>query len=140
MFGTDGVARSTSSESLPSDAIKPASQPYTTDSSIKSLVPTVVLFIQMEYCEKSTLRNCIDEGLYRNPERVWRLFREIVEGLGHIHQQVRSQLRFDTWVSSLTMFVGLGHNPSRFKAGKYIYRQRGPRANWGFWLGYAYTH
>ena len=42
----------------------------------------------MEYCEKSTLRNCIDAGLYLDTDRVWRLFREIVEGLVHIHEQV----------------------------------------------------
>lgn len=32
-------------------------------------------------------RTAIDDGLYKNPERLWRLFREIVEGLSHIHQQ-----------------------------------------------------
>ena len=47
----------------------------------------------MEYCEKSTLRNCIDAGLYQDMDRVWRLFREIVEGLIHIHEQVRAELR-----------------------------------------------
>ena len=46
------------------------------------------LYIQMEYCEKSTLRNLIDEGLHKDKERIWRLFREIVEGLVHIHTQV----------------------------------------------------
>ena len=46
------------------------------------------LYIQMEYCEKSTLRNLIDQGLSQDEERVWRLFREIVEGLAHIHTQV----------------------------------------------------
>ena len=46
------------------------------------------LYIQMEYCEKSTLRNLIDEGLHGDKERVWRLFREIVEDLVHIHTQV----------------------------------------------------
>ncbi|XP_041355156.1 eIF-2-alpha kinase GCN2-like [Gigantopelta aegis] len=45
------------------------------------------LYIQMEYCEKSTLRNCIDVGLYQDVTRVWRLFREIIEGLVHIHDQ-----------------------------------------------------
>lgn len=45
------------------------------------------MFIQMEFCEKSTLRTAIDNGLYEDEERVWRLFREIVEGLAHIHQQ-----------------------------------------------------
>ena len=42
----------------------------------------------MEYCEKSTLRNLIDGGLCQDEERVWRLLREIVEGLAHIHTQV----------------------------------------------------
>lgn len=32
-------------------------------------------------------RTAIDEGLCRDETRVWRLFREIVEGLAHIHQQ-----------------------------------------------------
>ncbi|XP_034249523.1 eIF-2-alpha kinase GCN2 isoform X2 [Thrips palmi] len=45
------------------------------------------MYIQMEFCEKSTLRTAIDEGLCRDETRVWRLFREIVEGLAHIHQQ-----------------------------------------------------
>ena len=50
------------------------------------------LYIQMEYCEKSTLRNVIDEGLYKNTDRMWRLFREIVEGLAHVHSQVNLEL------------------------------------------------
>ncbi|KAK7862324.1 hypothetical protein R5R35_005220 [Gryllus longicercus] len=45
------------------------------------------MYIQMEFCEKSTLRNAIDNELYGDVERMWRLFREIVEGLTHIHQQ-----------------------------------------------------
>ena len=43
----------------------------------------------MEYCEKQTLRQLIDLGeLHRSEDRVWRLFREIVEGLEHIHSKV----------------------------------------------------
>ncbi|KAL1129698.1 hypothetical protein AAG570_012642 [Ranatra chinensis] len=45
------------------------------------------MYIQMELCEKSTLRRAIDENLNTDIQRVWRLFREIVEGLCHIHQQ-----------------------------------------------------
>ncbi|XP_067942850.1 eIF-2-alpha kinase GCN2-like [Watersipora subatra] len=45
------------------------------------------MYIQMEYCEKNTLRQAIDAGLHKNCERVWRLFREIIEGLVHIHDQ-----------------------------------------------------
>lgn len=46
-----------------------------------------VMYIQMEFCEKSTLRTAIDNGLYEDSERAWRLFREMVDGLAHIHQQ-----------------------------------------------------
>lgn len=45
------------------------------------------MYIQMEFCEKSTLRTAIDSGLFTDRERLWRLFREIAEGLAHIHQQ-----------------------------------------------------
>ncbi|XP_072342863.1 LOW QUALITY PROTEIN: eIF-2-alpha kinase GCN2-like [Scyliorhinus torazame] len=53
------------------------------------LVPLTVhyLYIQMEYCEKSTLRDTIDQGLYRDINRLWRLFREILDGLAYIHEQ-----------------------------------------------------
>jgi eukaryotic translation initiation factor 2-alpha kinase 4 len=46
-----------------------------------------ILYIQMEFCEKSTLRTAIDGNLYQNRERVMKMFREIIEGLAHIHQQ-----------------------------------------------------
>lgn len=46
-----------------------------------------VMYIQMEFCEKSTLRTAIDNDLYKDTERLWRLFREIAEGLAHIHSQ-----------------------------------------------------
>lgn len=45
------------------------------------------MYIQMEFCEKSTLRTAIDNNLYNDTERLWRLFREIAEGLAHIHSQ-----------------------------------------------------
>ncbi|KAK4885013.1 hypothetical protein RN001_001284 [Aquatica leii] len=45
------------------------------------------MYIQMEFCEKSTLRTAIDSDLYLDKDRIWRLFREIIEGLAHIHQQ-----------------------------------------------------
>ncbi|KAL1916270.1 uncharacterized protein VTP21DRAFT_5887 [Calcarisporiella thermophila] len=44
-----------------------------------------ILYIQMEYCEKKTLRDAIDEGM--TEEEGWRLFRQILEGLVHIHSQ-----------------------------------------------------
>ncbi|XP_067098749.1 eIF-2-alpha kinase GCN2 isoform X2 [Osmerus mordax] len=45
------------------------------------------LYIQMEYCERSTLRDTIDQGLHQDSSRLWRLFREILDGLAYIHQQ-----------------------------------------------------
>uniref|UniRef100_UPI00398EAC55 eIF-2-alpha kinase GCN2 isoform X2 n=2 Tax=Pristiophorus japonicus TaxID=55135 RepID=UPI00398EAC55 len=45
------------------------------------------LYIQMEYCERSTLRDTIDQRLYRDINRLWRLFREILDGLAYIHEQ-----------------------------------------------------
>ncbi|XP_045306022.1 eIF-2-alpha kinase GCN2 isoform X2 [Leopardus geoffroyi] len=45
------------------------------------------LYIQMEYCEKSTLRDTIDQGLYQDAIRLWRLFREILDGLAYIHEK-----------------------------------------------------
>ncbi|KAI8983703.1 kinase-like domain-containing protein [Pilobolus umbonatus] len=46
---------------------------------------TRVLYIQMEYCEKKTLRDVIDEGI--DEKEGWRLFRQILEALVHIHSQ-----------------------------------------------------
>ncbi|KAK3093827.1 hypothetical protein FSP39_020697, partial [Pinctada imbricata] len=62
-------------------------QDLSTDDDSVEVPKLQYLYIQMEYCEKSTLRNCIDSGLYQDMDRVWRLFREIVEGLIHIHEQ-----------------------------------------------------
>lgn len=45
------------------------------------------LYIQMEYCGGKTLKDLIDNGLYQNQDRVWSLFREILQGLNHIHEQ-----------------------------------------------------
>eukprot|EP00842_Homolaphlyctis_polyrhiza_P005296 jgi/Hompol1/5768/HPOL_004721-RA len=62
---------------------------YSTNNGIpghrKSEEYIVVLYIQMEYCEKETLRNYIDRGV--DTEEAWRLFRQILEGLAHIHSQ-----------------------------------------------------
>ncbi|CAI5440825.1 unnamed protein product [Caenorhabditis angaria] len=47
-----------------------------------------VLIIQMEYCEKGTLRQLIDEEkLINNQEVCWRIFSEILCGLQYIHMQ-----------------------------------------------------
>lgn len=45
------------------------------------------LFIQMEYCEKHTLADLINGGLYQKPDDYWRLTRQIVEALSYIHKE-----------------------------------------------------
>ena len=45
----------------------------------------MLLYIQMEYCPR-TLRQVLDSGPIP-PDLCWRLFRQVVEGLGHIHSQ-----------------------------------------------------
>jgi translation initiation factor 2-alpha kinase 4 len=44
-----------------------------------------VLYISMEYCEKRTLRDLIKRGLNNEMDEIWRLFRQVLEGLVHIH-------------------------------------------------------
>ncbi|KAI5102181.1 eIF-2-alpha kinase GCN2, partial [Silurus meridionalis] len=61
----------------------------TEESSVSERPPLIAhyLYIQMEYCEKSTLRDTIDQGLYQDCSRLWRLFREILDGIAYIHEQ-----------------------------------------------------
>ncbi|TRY83546.1 hypothetical protein DNTS_016256 [Danionella cerebrum] len=65
---------------------KSADASESTDSE-KPLIIAHYLYIQMEYCEKSTLRDTIDQGLHQDVSRLWRLFREILDGLAYIHEQ-----------------------------------------------------
>ena len=44
-----------------------------------------ILYIQMEYCKQETLRDLINSGILSNIGECWRLFRQIVQGLEHIH-------------------------------------------------------
>ncbi|KAL2163091.1 hypothetical protein VTH06DRAFT_6927 [Thermothelomyces fergusii] len=44
-----------------------------------------IMYISMEYCEKRTLRDLISRNLCKESQEVWRLFRQILEGLVHIH-------------------------------------------------------
>ncbi len=44
-----------------------------------------IMYISMEYCEKRSLRDLITRNLSRTMPEVWRLFRQLLEGLAHIH-------------------------------------------------------
>ena len=46
---------------------------------------STILYIQMEYCKQETLRDMINSNLQANVTEMWRLFRQIVQGLVHIH-------------------------------------------------------
>jgi translation initiation factor 2-alpha kinase 4 len=45
------------------------------------------IYIQMEFCGGKTLKDLIEKGLYEKEDTVWCLFREILQGLNHIHEQ-----------------------------------------------------
>ena len=65
------------------------------------------MYMQMEYCERETLRHLIDSGeLQKSDDRVWRLFREIVEGLEHIHSKVSHSgiLQFYSYLRALLYY------------------------------------
>lgn len=51
----------------------------------KRIARTDIPLSQMEYCEKHTLRDLIKAGLSESNEEIWRLLRQILEGLHHIH-------------------------------------------------------
>ncbi|KAM5472512.1 eukaryotic translation initiation factor 2-alpha kinase [Microsporum audouinii] len=69
-------------------------------------IPTT-LFIQMEYCEKHTLRDLIRYGLHENIDSSWRLFRQILDGLNHIHSHgiLHRDLKPDN------IFIDMANNP-----------------------------
>lgn len=84
------------------------------------------LYIQMEYCEKhvsypplsssmtpetnttaKTLRDLIRNGLYDDVDRSWRLFRQVLNGLSHIHGHgiIHRDLKPDN------IFIDVANNP-----------------------------
>ncbi|XP_021721682.1 eIF-2-alpha kinase GCN2-like isoform X1 [Chenopodium quinoa] len=52
----------------------------------EDMIESPYLYIQMEYCPR-TLRQLFDSYRHFDKELAWHLFRQIVEGLGHIHAQ-----------------------------------------------------
>ncbi|KIW09057.1 uncharacterized protein PV09_00006 [Verruconis gallopava] len=70
---------------------------------VRSVAST--LYIQMEYCERQTLRDLIRKEM--DDEEIWRLFRQIVEGLVHIHGHgiIHRDLKPDN------IFIDLAGNP-----------------------------
>ena len=46
-----------------------------------------ILYIQMEYCEKTLSDVISDEKLFTTPDRLWNLFRQLVAGIAYIHSK-----------------------------------------------------
>ncbi|KKY20641.1 putative protein kinase [Diplodia seriata] len=65
------------------------------------------LYIQMEFCERQTLRDLIRNGLYNDANKGWRLLRQVVEGLAHIHSHgvIHRDLKPDN------IFIDTANNP-----------------------------
>lgn len=112
---------SVGSESSSSDQEDSSKGDDTVDAPNSSTPSLQSMYIQMEYCEKSTLRTAIDSELFRDKTRIWRLFREIVEGLAYIHQQgiIHRDLKVIIFINSKvlekktnlpTLWVFLCHN------------------------------
>ncbi|KAL8848837.1 MAG: hypothetical protein Q9221_006133 [Calogaya cf. arnoldii] len=79
VFGDDEEESDNSSrETVPAASVRRQSSSHT------DLVNNT-LYIQMEYCEKKTLRDVIRSGIYDNVQEAWRYLRQILQGLVHIH-------------------------------------------------------
>lgn len=78
-----------------------------TASSSKSRGIRTTLYIQMEFCERQTLRDLIRNGLYTDANKGWRLLRQILEGLAHIHSHgvIHRDLKPDN------IFIDTANNP-----------------------------
>ena len=72
----------------------------------------VTLYIQMEYCERQTLRDLIRDDLHSKTEECWRLFHQILQGLvyihGHgvIHRDLKPENIFISFEQSNTVRIG----------------------------------
>lgn len=58
---------------------------YTRSRTLSRPAMKATLYIQMEYCERLTLRDLIRKDLYNKADDIWRLLRHMLEGLVHIH-------------------------------------------------------
>jgi translation initiation factor 2-alpha kinase 4 len=66
--------------SPPKSSISPSKEVDESDATTskteqRRIIQINTLYIQMEFCEKKTLRDSIDGGLYKETSKVWRMFR-----------------------------------------------------------------
>ena len=84
-IGSDCTSASSSSHSKNQDQsdLEPSKGTSAAYKGIRQYKTT--LYIQMDFCERHTLRDLIKKDLYKDTETIWRLFRQILDGLAHIH-------------------------------------------------------
>ncbi|KAI9700411.1 MAG: hypothetical protein M1836_002426 [Candelina mexicana] len=119
-YDSDEESSNSGSESENSDLGEPpaAEAPPKDDDNALSLKRTrsssrnvrnvkTTLYIQMEYCEKHTLRDLLRQGLPTDIDTGWRLLRQILEGLNHIHELgiIHRDLKPDN------IFIDMSNNP-----------------------------
>lgn len=68
-----------------SDESKGLELGYTRSRTLSRPAAKATLYIQMEYCERLTLRDLIRKDLSSKADDTWRLLRQILEGLVHMH-------------------------------------------------------
>jgi translation initiation factor 2-alpha kinase 4 len=70
--------------------------------------PTSIMYIQMEYCERRTLRDLIHRGL--DEDDSWRYVRQITEGLAHVHNHgiIHRDLKPDNVFLDVAMLPKIG--------------------------------
>ena len=71
----DSPAISNTKSSNSTTASRETEEEKATRDQAKRIIQINTLYIQMEFCEKKTLRDSIDSGLYRETSKVWRMFR-----------------------------------------------------------------
>ncbi|VDK47690.1 unnamed protein product [Cylicostephanus goldi] len=85
---TSSLNESAESSFLSSSSDPKNSSKMSPSNKYKSSASVRVLYIQMEYCGGGTLRKYIDNAcLYGKPNILWKLFAEILCGLGYLHRQ-----------------------------------------------------
>jgi eukaryotic translation initiation factor 2-alpha kinase 4 len=93
----------------PTDSAEPSNKLRLkrTSSSTRPRPIKSTLYIQMEYCERHTLRDLIRKDLDQDVDEGWRLFRQILEGLAHIHSHgiIHRDLKPDN------IFLDVANNP-----------------------------
>jgi translation initiation factor 2-alpha kinase 4 len=95
------------SESAISDGEDTDSRPQRTQRASSRRFMRSTLYIQMEYCERHTLRDLIRKDMYARPEEGWQMLRQVLEGLAHIHNHgiIHRDLKPDN------IFIDVAGNP-----------------------------